>query len=84
MAERIEGLSIGLSLDSLEMERGLTGLRDRMKTLNAEMKNNLSTFDYADKSVDKFTTRLDSLNEKVKLQERIVASTRRISIHALM
>ena len=76
MSDRIEGLSIGLDLDTLEIERGLTGLRDRMRTLNAEMRNNLSNFDRGDQSIQKYETRIDSLNKKVELQERITKSTR--------
>ncbi|WP_051428164.1 phage tail tape measure protein [Bacillus sp. J33] len=74
--ERIEGLSIGLDLDSLTLERGLTGLRDRMRTLNSEMTANLSAFDRADRSVEKYETRLQGLNRKLTLQNRIVQASR--------
>lgn len=76
MTERIEGLSIGLGLDDVELQRGLTGLKDRLKTVNAEMKNNLSAFDRGEKSVDKYATILGGLNEKIKVQEKIVKSSR--------
>jgi TP901 family phage tail tape measure protein len=76
MVERIEGMSIGMDLDSIAVERGLTGLKDRLKTVNAEMRNQLSVFDRADKSVDKYTTIIDNLSEKIKIQEKIVASTK--------
>lgn len=77
MAERIEGLSIGLSLDSMELERGLSGLRDRFRTLNSEMRNQLSTFDRGEKSIGKYETLIDGMNKKIKTQERIVESTRK-------
>lgn len=76
MSERIDGLSVGLGLDTVEMERGLNGLRDRMRTLNSEMRNNLSNFDRSDRSVQKYETRIDSLNKKVQVQERITKATR--------
>lgn len=76
MAERIEGLSIGISLDSLALERGLTGLKDRMKTVNSELRANLSVFDRADKSVDKYETTLTSLNKKLEVQKRIVSEAK--------
>ncbi|CAM3429602.1 hypothetical protein [Cytobacillus oceanisediminis] len=36
--QRIEGLSIGLDLDSTSLNRGLTGLKGRLRTVNSEMK----------------------------------------------
>src|SRR5699024_803336 len=70
MAERIEGLSIGLDLDSLKVERGLTGLKDRLKTVNSEMKSNMSAFDRSDKSIGKYETRLKGLNKKLEVQKQ--------------
>lgn len=77
MAERIEGLSVGLSLDTLEMERGLTGLKDRLKTVTAEMKNNMSVYDRADKSVEKYETRIGGLNKKLQVQEKVTDAARK-------
>jgi len=74
MADRIEGLSIGLDLDALALDRGLTGLKDRLKTVNSEMKANLSAFDRADKSVEKYETRLNGLNRKLEVQKRVVVA----------
>jgi phage-related minor tail protein/SLT domain-containing protein len=76
MTERIEGLSIGLDLDSLALDRGLTGLRDRLRTVNSEMTASLSAFDRADRSVEKYETRLQGLNRKLELQNRIVQESR--------
>lgn len=72
MAERIEGLSIGLDLDSLRLERGLTGLKDKLRTVNSEMKSNMSAFDRGDKSVEKYETRLSGLNKKLEVQKTVV------------
>jgi murein DD-endopeptidase MepM/ murein hydrolase activator NlpD/phage-related protein/SLT domain-containing protein len=76
MTEHIEGLSIGLDLETLQLERGLTGLKDRMKTLNSEMKANLSTFDRGEKSIEKYETTIQGLNKKIELQRRIVSESR--------
>ena len=71
MTERIKGLSIGLDLDTIKVERGLTGLKDRLKTVNTEMKNNMSAFDRSDKSIGKYETRLNGLNKKIEVQTKI-------------
>ncbi|MGY3718850.1 hypothetical protein ACWE42_25460, partial [Sutcliffiella cohnii] len=71
MMERIEGLSIGLDLETLRVERGLKGLKDRLKTVNSEMRSNLSAFDFGDKSIKKYETRLDGLNKKLEVQKKV-------------
>lgn len=71
MTERIKGLSIGLDLDSTNVERGLTGLKQNMKTLNSEMRANMSAFDRSDRSVGKYEKRLEGLNKKIELQTKI-------------
>lgn len=76
MTERIEGLSIGLDLDAIALDRGLTGLKDKLKTVNSEMKANLSAFDRSDKSVKKFETTLQGLNKKFEVQKRIVQESK--------
>lgn len=76
MAERIQGMSIGLGLDTVQMERGLTGLKDRLKTLNSEMKANLSAFDYAEESVEKYEVKLRGLSNQLEVQKRIVSQSR--------
>ncbi|HET7616442.1 MAG TPA: phage tail tape measure protein, partial [Bacillales bacterium] len=74
--DRIEGLSIGLNLDDLQVQKGLTGLKRRLKTVNAEMKANLSAFDRADRSIEKYQVRLKGLNDKLEVQKRITAEAR--------
>jgi TP901 family phage tail tape measure protein len=76
VTERIEGLSIGLDLDALALDRGLTGLKDKLKTVNSEMKANLSSFDRADKSVEKYESRLQGLNKKLEVQKRVVSASK--------
>ena len=74
--ERIEGLSIGLDLDSTALNRGLTGLKDKLRTVNSEMKANLSAFDRSERSVAKYETILTGLNRKIEVQEAVTKSAR--------
>lgn len=76
MTERIEGLSIGLDLDTLSLDRGLTGLKDRLRTINSEMKLNMSAFDRGERSVEKYQTQLQGLNRKLEVQKQVVTQAR--------
>ncbi|MFJ7756326.1 tape measure protein [Peribacillus muralis] len=69
--EKIEGLSIGLDLDSTALNRGLTGVKDKLRTVNSEMKANLSAFDRGDRSIGKYETRLSGLNRKLDVQKEV-------------
>ncbi|CAM3862578.1 peptidoglycan DD-metalloendopeptidase family protein [Alkalicoccus chagannorensis] len=71
MSDRIQGLTIGLSVDAMQAERGLTGLKDQLRTVNTQMRANMSEFDRADQSLGKYETRLDGLNEKLEVQEAV-------------
>lgn len=69
--QRIEGLTIGLDLDTTSLNRGLTGLKDKLRNVNSEMKANMSAFDRGDRSVSKYETRLTGLNRKLEVQKEI-------------
>lgn len=69
--EKIEGLSIGLDLDSTALNRGLTGVKDKLRTVNSEMKANMSAFDRGDRSIRKYETRLSGLNRKLDVQKEV-------------
>ncbi|MFI8495297.1 tape measure protein [Peribacillus butanolivorans] len=69
--EKIEGLSIGLDLDSTALNRGLTGVKDKLKAVNSEMKANMSAFDRGDRSIGKYETRLSGLNRKLEVQKEV-------------
>lgn len=71
MAEKIEGLSIGLDLDTLKVDSGMTDLRSKLRLVNSEMKANLSAFDKGDKSLEKYQTTLNGLNKKIEVQRAI-------------
>lgn len=77
MAEKIEGFSIGLDLDSVQVESGLQDLNKKLQLVNSEMKANLSAFDYGDKSMQKYQTQLTGLNKKLDLQKTRVESARK-------
>ena len=76
MSERIEGLSIGLDLDSVKVESGLKDLNKKLALVNSEMKANLSAFDKGDTSMKKYQTQLDGLNKKLEIQKAKVESAR--------
>ncbi|MEK4023516.1 peptidoglycan DD-metalloendopeptidase family protein [Sporosarcina sp. FSL W7-1283] len=69
MAERIEGLTIGLSLDTMKVDTGLASLKSKMSLLGSEMKVNMSAFDRGEKSLKKYGTQLEGLNKRVEAQK---------------
>ncbi|UII58122.1 phage tail tape measure protein (plasmid) [Cytobacillus spongiae] len=74
--EKIEGLSIGLDLNTLKIDSGLKDLKSKISLVNSEMKANMSAFDYADKSIGKYETRLKGLNKKLEVQREVVEKSR--------
>lgn len=76
MTERIEGLAIGLGLDTLSLDRGLTGLKDRLRTISSEMRLSMSAFDRGERSVEKYQTQLQGLNRKLEVQKQVVSQAR--------
>jgi TP901 family phage tail tape measure protein len=75
--ERIEGLQIELGLDDAALKGGLTGLKGRLKTVNQEMRANLSAFDRADQSIEKYQTTLTGLNRKLEVQTAVTEKARK-------
>jgi len=74
--ERIEGLSIALDLDTARVDTGLKGLKSQMKTLSSEIKANMSVFDRADRSLERYETQVSGLNRRLELQTEITAAAR--------
>lgn len=65
-----------MDLDTLKLERGLSGLKSRLRTVNAEMRANMSAFERGDRSVAAYETRLDGLNRKLEVQKRVVEAAK--------
>lgn len=76
MAERIEGLSIGLDLDTIKIDSGLKDLKGKISLVNSEMKANMSAFDRGKKSVGKYETQLSGLNKKLEVQADVTDKAR--------
>ncbi|MCM3180245.1 peptidoglycan DD-metalloendopeptidase family protein [Cytobacillus horneckiae] len=74
--ERIEGLSIGLDLETTALNRGLTGLRDKLRNVNSEMRANLSAFDRGDRSIASYETRLTGLTRKLEVQKEVTKAAK--------
>ncbi|MCG3418963.1 phage tail tape measure protein [Oceanobacillus jordanicus] len=77
MAEKIEGLSIELDLETMKINSGLKDLKSQLTVVNSEMKANMSAFDRSDKSVEKYETRLQGLNKKLEVQKAVTESARK-------
>ncbi|HLR41603.1 MAG TPA: tape measure protein, partial [Pseudogracilibacillus sp.] len=75
--EKLKGLAIELDMDHLAVDRGLRGLKDNLRTVNSEMKRNMSVFDRSDKSVKKYETSLMGLNKKLEVQKAAVAEAQK-------
>lgn len=77
MAEKIKGFTIELDLDSIKVDSGLRDVKQSMRLVNSEMKNNMSAFDRSEKSVEKYSTQLSGLNKKYEAQEVVVDNARK-------
>ncbi|MDM5718969.1 phage tail tape measure protein [Staphylococcus aureus] len=62
MGERIKGLSIGLDLDSANLNRSLTEIKRNFRTLNLDLKLTGNNFKYTEKSTDSYKQRIKELD----------------------
>lgn len=77
MADMIQGLSIGLNLDTGGIEQSLKGLKGQLKAVDSEMRVNMSAFSRSEKSVGKYETQIGGLNKKLDAQKAAVNAARR-------
>ncbi|MEB8101058.1 phage tail tape measure protein [Staphylococcus xylosus] len=71
MAEKLQGLVIELGLDHMNVDEGLKGLKRQLGVVNSEMRANLSAFDKSEKSMDQYSTKIQGLNQKLKVQKQM-------------
>ncbi|ATH65715.1 phage tail tape measure protein [Staphylococcus nepalensis] len=69
--DNIQGYAIKNTMDNTGIEQGMKSLKRQMGVLSSEVKANMSSFGKAEKSVQKYQTRLDGLNNKMKVQKKM-------------
>lgn len=69
--EKLQGLTLEMTLDAIGVQEGMKGLKRQLGVVNSEMKANLSAFDKSEKSMQKYQTRLDGLNNKLTVQKKM-------------
>ncbi|MDU0374336.1 phage tail tape measure protein [Staphylococcus pseudintermedius] len=71
MNEKLQGLTLELGLDTLGMQEGMKGLKRQLGVINSEMKANLSAFDKSEKSMQSYETKINGLNQRLKVQKQM-------------
>ncbi|EJO9581368.1 TPA: phage tail tape measure protein [Staphylococcus aureus] len=66
MGERIKGLSIGLDLDSANLNRSLTEIKRSFRTLNSDLKLTGNNFKYTEKSTESYKQRIKDLDGTIE------------------
>ncbi|TEB41282.1 phage tail tape measure protein, partial [Flavobacterium circumlabens] len=69
--EKLQGLTLEMTLDAIGVQEGMKGLKRQLGVVNSEMKANLSAFDKSEKSMQKYQTRLNGLNNKLTIQKKM-------------
>ena len=70
MADRIEGLSIGLDLDSMGLERSLGEIQRSFKSLGSSIKVDMNNLKYGEKNVESYKKTIESLDGTITKQRK--------------
>lgn len=68
---QVDGVVIKNTMNNTGVEEGMRGFKRQMGVLNSEMKANMSSFGKAEKSAQKYQTRLSTLDKQMKVQKRM-------------
>lgn len=63
---------VKVGLDDTQIKQGLTNLNAKMKLADETWKSSLATFNKSDRSIEKLTTSIKGMTDKLKVQEEIV------------
>lgn len=77
MAERISGLSIDLSMESAELSRSLTSIKDSFRDIKRSAQVNLNNIKFDDKSVDNYRKNVNELSKSFDNQKKNVDDLRK-------
>lgn len=77
MAERISGLSIDLSMESAELSRSLTSIKDSFRDIKRSAQVNLNNIKFDDKSVDTYRKNVNELSKSFDNQKKNVDDLRK-------
>ncbi|WP_436870308.1 phage tail tape measure protein [Staphylococcus shinii] len=71
MSDTVQGVTIRNTIDNSQVEEGFKGLKRQLGLANSELKSNLSAFEKSEQSMKKYQTRIDGLNNKMKIQKQM-------------
>lgn len=70
MAERIQGLTIGLDMETMGINRSLSEIKRSFRGLNSSIKLNTNNLRYGEKSVENYESTISSLNDDIVKQRK--------------
>ncbi|HLQ74882.1 MAG TPA: hypothetical protein VK107_02450, partial [Alloiococcus sp.] len=74
---KLPGLNIEMGLDHTNVTKSMKSLKSEISLVNSEMRKNMSAFDYSERSAQKYQTRLDGLEKKLKIQGEVVKNAKK-------
>lgn len=72
MDEVVGKTVVRVGMDYSEIKQGITNLNAQMKVADATWKSSLSTFKQSDRSLEKLSTSIKGMSDKLRVQEQIV------------